>query len=201
MFFSEKDDGNFPRVAATFLFLLQLQIYESFGQSESGCGSDRCSTGKTTEQVNSSRETTKAIIGVMSVSVLLIICLIVLLIIICAKKRSWAYGDQPTASNVTQRASSTDNLSQIENGPVEVPSYILHRQMSLISTYSGPPPYFSIFKIIVPETGEVRSSSIGQVNTSYETSVENTEEQLPDYRVLFESLPNYEEAFHGNRKA
>ena len=195
-----KGRGTFPSLA---LLLYLLQWLVDLGEARKGsCGLNECPSEA---EPSLTTETTKAIVVVMSVTILLIVCLIAVLIILCLRKSASVIDEIHTDDHeeALEAQPYASTLRQIQENDVEIPSYIRERQMSLASSYSGPPPYFSIFKLVNPETGEIRGTCIGGTNAvlNFVTSVESIEECPPDYEGVVDHLPpTYEQVLSSHQE-
>ena len=122
----------------------------------------------------------EAIVAIMSVSVVLILGLVFLLVYICLKQGPW--------SHTAERTDSNENTC--ESSSVEIPEYIMRRRFSSLSMASGPPPYFSLFRFILNENGEITNTVIGESSVRTDnTRLPSADQPPPDYGVLFAQSP------------
>ena len=121
----------------------------------------------------------EAIVAIMSVSVVLILGLVILLVYICLKQGPWSHNGEATDSNE----------NTCESSSVEIPEYIMRRRFSSLSMVTGPPPYFSLFRFILNENGEITNTAIGENSVRTENTRLPSVDQPPDYGVLFAQSP------------
>jgi len=128
----------------------------------------------------SSASGVEAIVAIMSVSVVLILGLVILLVYICLKQGPWSHTGEATDSNE----------NTCESSSVEIPEYIMRRRFSSLSMASGPPPYFSLFRFILNENGEITGTVIGENAVRTENArLPGVADQPPDYGVLYAQSP------------
>lgn len=166
-------------------------FFVSFASVSSQCNNEQmktCPNGlcdDETECQGSSSQSAggvEAIVAIMSVSVVLILGLVILLVYICLKQGPWSHTGETTDSNE----------NTCESSSVEIPEYIMRRRFSSLSMVSGPPPYFSLFRFILNENGDITSTVIGEnsaVRTELNTRLPSVADQPPDYGVLFAHSP------------
>lgn len=158
------------------LVKVSMQCNEQVKTCPNGLCSDECETS------SASASGVEAIVAIMSVSVVLILGLVILLVYICLKQGPWTHGD-----------SNDSNENTCESTTVDIPEYLTRRRFSSLSMSSGPPPYFSLFRLFLNENGELRSTGIAGENVKTENTRLPSVEQPPEYGVLFgQSPPPYE---------
>lgn len=185
------DEMELRRKLTDFALISVAMFFVSCERVSSQCGNEQmktCPNGLCDDETecqgsSSSAGGVEAIVAIMSVSVVLIIGLVILLVYICLKQGPW---------------SSHSNENTCESSSVEIPEYIMRRRFSSLSMVSGPPPYFSLFRFILNENGEITSTVIGENAVRTEnTRLPSVTDQPPDYGVLFaQSPPPYDHVIH-----
>lgn len=171
-------------------FMLSLVIvFISSSSVSSQCGSDQvktCPNGLCDDECETSSASAsgvEAIVAIMSVSVVLILGLVILLVYICLKQGPWLHSGDAN--------DSCENTC--ESTAVEIPEYLMRRRFSSLSMMSGPPPYFSLFRFILNENGELTSTAVVGENVRTDNVRLPSVDQPPDYGILFgQSPPPYD---------
>jgi len=187
------------RKLTDFALISVAMVFVSFARVSSQCGNEQvktCPNGLCDDEAecqdsSSSAGGVEAIVAIMSVSVVLILGLVILLVYICLKKGPWSRTGEADDSNE----------NTCESSSVEIPEYIMRRRFSSLSMESGPPPYFSLFRFILNENGEIIGTVIGENAVRTEnTRLPSVADQPPDYGVLFEqSPPPYDHVIHSEQ--
>lgn len=183
------DEMGLRRRPTDFVLLSLAMVFVSSARVSSQCSSEQvktCPNGLCDDESecenspSSSAGGVEAIVAIMSVSVVLILGLVILLVYICLKQGPWSHTSEATDSNE----------NTCESSAVEIPEYLMRRRFSSLSMMSGPPPYFSLFRFILNENGELTSTVIGEnsVRTENTTRLPSID-QPPDYGVLFTHSP------------
>lgn len=182
------DKMELSRKLTDFALISVAMLFVSFARVSSQCSSEQvktCPNGLCDDETecqgsSSSASGVEAIVAIMSVSVVLILGLVILLVYICLKQGPWSHTGEATDSNE----------NTCERSSVEIPEYIMRRRFSSLSMVSGPPPYFSLFRFILNENGEITSTVIGENSVRTEnTRHPSVADQPPDYGVLFAQSP------------
>ena len=139
----------------------------------------------------------KILVVIMSVSVVLIVGLVLLLVYICFKKGPWtSYEESRHLNNQNQTVTGCQSTA-VEILPQR-------RRFSSMSMTTGPPPYFSLFDVILQgESTAIRSITIEQNRTrcANVSQLQSVDVELPEYNVLFgQSPPQYQEAVQMNQQ-
>lgn len=183
------DEMGLRRKLTDFALISVAMFFVSFERVSSQCGNEQmktCPNGLCDDETecqgsSSSAGGVEAIVAIMSVSVVLILGLVILLVYICLKQGPWS-------SHTGEATDSNENTC--ESSSVEIPEYIMRRRFSSLSMVSGPPPYFSLFRFILNENGEITSTVIGENAVRTEnTRLPSVADQPPDYGVLFAQSP------------
>ena len=182
------DEMELRRKLTDFALISVAMFFVSFARVSSQCGNEQvktCPNGLCDDEAecrgsSSSAGGVEAIVAIMSVSVVLILGLVILLVYICLKQGPWSQTGEATDSNE----------NTCESSSVEIPEYVMRRRFSSLSMVSGPPPYFSLFRFILNENGEITSTVIGENSVRTENiRLPSVADQPPDYGVLFAQSP------------
>ena len=183
------DNMELSRKLTDFALISVAIFFVSFERVSSQCSNEQvktcpnglCDDATECQGSSSSAGGVEAIVAIMSVSVVLILGLVILLVYICLKQGPWSHTGEATDSNE----------NTCENSSVEIPEYIMRRRFSSLSIVSGPPPYFSLFRFILDENGEITGTVMGENSVRAENTClpSVADVQPPDYGVLFAQSP------------